>query len=79
MQRYSSGIGYEREPYIWPEDDGKYVRTEDYLAIRDALREALDKWDSWNHSELEGTRGWLGEGKKHDDRIAELRKFLDDK
>jgi hypothetical protein len=47
--------------------------------LQAALREALDQWESWNRSELEGPSGWLCDGGKHANRITELRKqFLKD-
>jgi len=48
------------------------VREKDYLALQAALREALDAWG--NHAGVLSTI-YAPELK----RIAELRKFLDDK
>ena len=58
-------------------EDGDYVLHSDYLKLKEALREALKEWKSWNNDQLEGPRGWLGNGKATDDRIAALRKEFD--
>lgn len=55
------------------EDDGLWVRHEDYLSLQAALREALNTWEA----QISGSYEWM----PHEDkiaRIAELRKqFLD--
>jgi len=62
----------ERFTYTRCPRDGKFVREKDYLALQAALREALDAWG--NHAGVLSTI-YAPELK----RIAELRKFLDDK
>lgn len=47
---------------------GDWVKQSDYLALQAALREALDGWEFWH--------GDIG---PQQERISELRKFLDDK
>jgi hypothetical protein len=60
-------LGYGEEIIECP--IGNYVLHSDYLALQAALREALDEWQDW-HNERHA---------QSNPRIAELRKFLDDK
>ncbi len=80
VKRYKYWEASRADPEVLIEDDADcdFVHYVDYQFLQAALAEALSAWESWNSSELEGSRGWLGQGEQDKNRIAELRKqFLD--
>jgi hypothetical protein len=57
--------GWEDARNAVPSGDASFVLHSDYLKIKEALREALDRWQKWPLSH------------KTSKRIAELRKEFD--